>query len=210
MPSSLKDKNKLPLFLVAAANLAFFYATIKNDAVFSGEWSRLFSDISEAVPVGLGLVLVSALNSFISADMKSRLIFLRWRNPLPGSRAFSRLAPRDSRVDLRHIEDIYGELPSDPGEENRLWYKIYKSVENNESVIQAHKEFLLFRDYGVLSLFMWIFMSAYSYIKMNNINEWLIYSSIMMIQFIITMRAAQTNGNRLVTTVLAERSAQSS
>src|SRR5258708_4490553 len=52
-------------------------------------------------------------------------------------------------------------LPSDPAEHNRIWYRFYKSVEDNPAVTQVHRDFLLTRDYaGLAALFLVIFGPA--------------------------------------------------
>ena len=45
-------------------------------------------------------VLAAVANHLVSSELKARLVFLRWRNPYPGCRAFSYYVERDSRIDV--------------------------------------------------------------------------------------------------------------
>ena len=67
---------------------------------------------------------------YAATDAKARIVFLRWQNPLPGSCAFTRYAAADPRINLVGVlEQAHGPLPTDLGQQNALWYKLYKSAE---------------------------------------------------------------------------------
>jgi hypothetical protein len=89
------------------------------------------------ITIGLYL-LVLLLCSIFPASLKHSIVFLRWKNPLPGSRAFTEWCYRDERVSKEELVKRYGELPTDPGEQNRLWYKIYKEKQNETVVYSSH------------------------------------------------------------------------
>ena len=203
MATSLKDANRLPLFACMAANLAVYYTAVKTDTIFGGDWLSLAKEIIEAVPAGLGLVLVGILNAQIPADMKARLVFHRWRNPLPGSRAFTQYGKNDPRVDLSALEQQHGPLPNDEEAQNAFWFKLFKSIENHPSVLQAHREYLFTRDFTVLSLLMLVVLGVSAAIQMLSHQTTMIYTGLLFLQFILAGQAARNHGKRLVTTVLA-------
>lgn len=207
MENSLNSKNQLRLFAVILTNLAIFFAVVKNDAIISGDWLDLASDLGKALPAGLGLILISILNAQFSSEAKSRIVFLRWNNPLPGSEAFTRYSTSDYRIDMAPIESEYGPLPRDPRQQNALWYKLFKSIEADPSVMQAHREFLFSRDYTCLSLMLMIAFGVMGFFQIPSFKTWLIYFSVLIIQFIITGRASRNHGRSLVTTVLALKGA---
>src|SRR5262249_20213609 len=136
MENSLKDGNRLSLYLVMVANLAFFYMVVQTNAILSGHWFDLLRNAGAALPAGIGLILTGVLNAQLSAEMKSRIVFMRWRNPLPGCEAFSRYAKGDARIDLSAIERLCGLVPESPREQNALWYRLYKSVASDPSLVQ--------------------------------------------------------------------------
>jgi len=98
----------------------------------------------------------------VSADTKARLVFLRWHYALPGHRAFTKYAVRDPRIDLSSLEKLHdAPLPVDPVEQNRAWYRIYNTVENDHAVRQVHRDFLLLRDYtGLCAVFIAFYGAA--------------------------------------------------
>jgi hypothetical protein len=204
---SLKKANYPWLLLVLAYNLAILEVAIRSNALFADGWIALTRDWTNALPGALGVLFVGLLNSQLSADAKARLVFWRWSNPLPGSEAFTRWAPADSRVDLATLERTHGELPTDPVEQNRLWYKIYKSVDDDPSVVQAHREFLLYRDYACLALLAVPILGVVGLHLIPSTNTALPYLALLVGQCLLAIRAGRTNGRRLVTNVLALKGA---
>jgi hypothetical protein len=53
MEKSLKDGNKLSLYVVMLANLCLFYLVAQNPAIATGHWFDLLRNASTAVPAGL-------------------------------------------------------------------------------------------------------------------------------------------------------------
>jgi len=207
MADSLKDANKLPLLVVMIGNLAVFYVAIKTNTIFGGAWLDLARSLTEALPAGIGLILIGIVNAQLSAEAKARIVFFRWQNPLPGSCAFTRYAAADPRIDCGALEEAHGPLPTDPGEQNVLWYKLYKSVEEHPSVTQVHREFLFARDYTCLALMMAILLGAAGLVQIPSWGTALSYLGVLVVQLLLAGRAARNHGRRFVTTVLALKGA---
>jgi hypothetical protein len=53
-----------------------------------------------------------------------------------------------------------GAFPTDPNEQNALWYKLYKSVAADPSVVQVHRPFLLTRDYAGIAFMLLVVFGA--------------------------------------------------
>jgi hypothetical protein len=202
LTKSLKNQNTPRLFFVVAANVLVFTAI-----VFGVEWiqadSEVLSRISTMLPLGLALVFVGVVNAIIGPKAKARLVFWRWDHPLPGSEAFTRYAHEDHRVDLVELEKKYGPLPDDPSRQNNLWYKLYQTVQNEPSVIQAHKEFLFCRDYTALSLYMLAGFGAVGFIMLESNTISAGYFILLLLQYLLAISAARNHGRSLVTNVLA-------
>lgn len=207
MVKTLKDENKSTLFLLLAANLAAFYLFAETGQLLVGDWIALLNDWQKAIPSGIALVLTGILNAQLSADVKARLVFWRWKDPLPGCRAFTFHAPRDPRINLTAIEQEHGTLPLEPKKQNALWYRLYKSVETDRSVEQAHRDFLLSRDYASILVLVFFVLGVAGYLQFESLKTLLFYLSLVGVQFVLACRAAQNNGHRLVTTVLALKGA---
>jgi hypothetical protein len=203
---SLKSSNTLPLGAVIAGNVLAFHLVGQGGAILSGDFWAALKNTGALVPATVGLILVSVLNGQIDPITKARLVFWRWSDPLPGSEAFTRHAVRDPRVDTARLVASFGPLPTTPRDQNALWYKLYKTVGDDPSVSHAHKEFLLTRDYAVLSLLMLISLGGLALYQMP-LKTALFYLVGMAGQYLLVRRAARTHGHRFVTTVLALKGA---
>jgi hypothetical protein len=201
---SLKEQNRWQLWIIVAANSLFLYGVVQANAIKVDGLRAALTDVQNLVPVGVALVIVTVLNGLVSADMKARLVFLRWRHALPGHRAFSKYAMRDSRIDVAAVERLHGgPLPTDPAEQNRAWYRIYKAVEGDHAVRQVHRDFLLLRDYAGLSAVFIVFYGAAGLYAIPSFKIGLIYLLLLIVQYLIARQAASNYGIRMVTTVLA-------
>ncbi len=93
------------------------------------------------------------LEGIISSNLKAKLLFFRINNPLPGFRAFSVIAEDDPRIDSKALKKLYPKgIPKTPDQENAEWYKLYRKHSTSQTVLEAHKAFLLTRDLASLTL----------------------------------------------------------
>ena len=205
---SLKDDNKSRLFGLIAANIVIFYGAIQSEWIRAGDWIILGQQLGEIVPAGLGLALVGIINAQLSPETKSRIVFMRWTNSLPGCEAFSRYADTDPRIDIESLRKKYGPLPVAPQKQNALWYKLYKSVEAEPAVLQAHREFLFSRDYAGLALMMLVVLGTAGLLQTPSMTTGSLYMALLLAQFLLAGRAARNHGRRFVTTVLAIKTAE--
>jgi hypothetical protein len=164
----------------------------------------VFTGAENLLPVGVALIVATVLNGLLSADAKPRVVFLRWHHALPGHRAFSEHAVRDPRIDVAALEKIHGgPLPTDPVEQNRTWYWMYKSVENNPAVRQSHRDYLFMRDYAGLGAVFIVLYGAVGMFTIPSMRVGLMYLAVLVAQFVLVRQAACNYGTRFVTTVLA-------
>ncbi len=206
---SLKDQNRWQLWLTIAANFAVFYAVAQSDTLAILGLKGLLADAANLLPVGLALIVTSIANGLLSANMKARLVFLRWHHALPGHRAFSKHAPADPRVDLGRLEMALGKkLPTIPDDENRVWYQLYKEVEAEPAIVHTHREFLFTRDYATFAFLFLVGFGTAAIIMVYSLKVSLIYTAVLLLQFLIVRHTAAIYGVRLVTTVLAHKAAK--
>ena len=90
-------------------------------------------------------------------------------------------------------------------EQNRAWYRIYKTMENDTAVRQVHRDFLLLRDYTSLCAVFFVLYGAAGFFVIPSMKVGLIYLLVLAAQFVFVRQAASNYGTRLVTTVLARR-----
>lgn len=205
----MKEQNAKWLWAFVALNCLGF-ALVLNPGADAGwldhTWQRLISK------GGIGAALIPlatmVLTDLIPPLWKARLIFLRWRQPLPGSRAFSHLAERDPRVDLARVRaSAGGSLPRAPEKQNALWYRLYKRHAEQPGVVEAHRAFLLNRDLTALGLLNILGFGGSSWIFGAGAQAISVYLLILAMLLVATMFAARNCGVRFVLNVLAEESA---
>jgi hypothetical protein len=205
---SLKDQNHWQLWLVIAANAVLLYAIIQADAFAITGLKAALTGAPNLIPVGFAVIITTIANGLLSAEMKTRLVFLRWSHALPGHRAFSRYAASDPRIDIAKLKKALGnKLPDDPVEQNRTWYRLYKADENHPAVLQVHRDYLLTRDYAGFAA---LFLVAFGAVALLIVQSWkvaLTYCLLLVVQFVWARHAAATYGARFVTTVLAQKAA---
>ncbi len=206
----LKEGNRIYVGLIVIVNSLQLYAVAQESTISIAGMKALLTESTNLLPVGFALIVTTVANGLLSAETKARLVFLRWKNALPGHRAFSKYAASDPRVDIAKLKRLCGnKLPEDPAEQNRTWYRLYKTVESNPSVLQVQRDFLLMRDYaGLAALFVVVF-GAMAVIEVPSWRVCLTYCFFLVAQFVLVRQAASTYGARFVTTVLAEKAAAS-
>ena len=142
------------------------------------------------------------MTSILSPDMKAALVFWRTKHHLPGYSAFSRHLREDSRIDGEAIAARRGPLPSDPDEQQRLWYKIYRDHRNDEAVLDANRRFLTFRDLAVVSLLVAVVAPiALTFFDLGFARGPV--AAVFCLQYLGASVVARVAGVRLVRTVLA-------
>lgn len=202
---SLKERYRNRLIAIIAANILVFaaFASLIVDLDGLQLVAKKGNDLWKALgSAALAGAAVSILNGLTPASMKFRLVFWRWTNPLPGSRAVEHLK-RDPRIDRLAFERQFGSLPADPAAQNAAWYRIFRTVQGDPAVSQTHEDFLFARDYAALSaLFILVFGCVALYAIPAGESRW-IYLGCLAMQYVLVTCAARNYGTRLVTTTVA-------
>ena len=208
MAKSLKEQNRLQIWLFILINSIVLYGITQTDAVKFADLCSIFTDVGKLVPVALAIGIATVLNGLLDPNtVKARLVFLRWRDPLPGHRAFSRYMNTDPRIDPARVENLVGSpLPTAAAQQNRVWYRLYQSVENDPAVLQVHRDFLLTRDFTAISVLFLILYGIAGILAAPSRNVAIIYLGILFLEYLVVRQAASRYGIRMVTTVLARAS----
>lgn len=141
---------------------------------------------------------------------RDRLIHWRWKNPLPGSQAFSKIGPADPRVNMAAINAAYGPLPTDQSDQGRLFYKIYSTYSNAVGVLDAHKSYLAARDIAMINLILVVLLPGFALWATGDGIRTIGYTGVLFICYFLAASAARVYGGRLVENVLATASADQS
>jgi hypothetical protein len=201
--------NNKSLWLVVAFHACLFYAVVKSSSIFAIGWKGLFAASESLLPTGAAFVFVVVVNGLLSADMKARIVFLRWNSALPGHRAFSRHMHSDPRISPEHLSATLGKrLPKTPADENRAWYAMYREIRDLPEVLQAHRDFLFMRDFCAISFLMLVAFGLLSATLAPRTIA-IYYALFLFLQFVVVGHVARTYGIRFVCTVLAIHSVNS-
>ncbi len=206
--TNLKKANAHYLWLFIGVNLAAFLG-VYISAELSGSaiehfWQKVSAkDGLIALCVPLATIV---LNGLLGDTAKARLVFWRWRCPLPGCRAFSRHMHNDPRIDCDALTAKHGKLPRAAKEQNALWYQMYRAHADKLTVLHAHRMYLLTRDMAGLSA---IFAVAFLAGALFSPASWKTvagYGGFLVLQYVALAMAARNYGVRFVTNVLTEES----
>ncbi len=163
--------------------------------------------MSGAVSLILSAVLLM-LTNLLGHNIKHKLVFTRISNEMPGSRCHT-LCKKDPRIDMGVVDtrwpDVFSEETSD-SDRNSRWYRhIYKGVKDAPEVLQAHRNFLLYRDVFsgligvglvVLGWSLWGPEDLFGAIKTS------VYV-VLGVFALVSMIAARSAGNRFVVNAVA-------
>ena len=199
----LKDQNRLPIMGMLALNLVAFILVVKTGQLLTPDVGGFAKRWLDFLPAGVGIAFAAVVNGLLSSENKACLVFWRWSNPLPGSRAFSTYVRRDSRIDTAALRRIIDRWPTAPHDQNTLWYRLYRSVENEPAVLDAHRHFLLTRDCTAIAFLMLIAAGPLGFWLIASLATAGTYIALLLLQYLFARQAAYNYGVRLVTTVLA-------
>lgn len=189
----------------------YVYYFIKVEVQFSLSDGVFYENlIKSGVIIPASTLVIFILNGLLTSNLKAILVFWRVTDVYPGCRVFSRLINKDSRIDRLALSQVYGDLPTEPDLQNKLWYKIYKKYEFDPMVFQSHRNFLLSRDLTSLGFLFFIIYSIASVISMfvhnASLKSLLFYVGYLALQYIILAHVSRIYGNRFVCNVLAKAS----
>ena len=205
--TKLKKQNRKTLVGFILINVILFSLLSNNFFIDKTEIINLISNPLD--PMLLAVILLFGLSiileGIMSSNLKAIIVFNRIEYPLPGCRVFTEIAPRDRRINMQKLTEMYNnELPFEPAAQNSEWFRIYKLYENVELIEESHKSFLLTRDLLALSIILFI-LSTILHLFVGTSIQNLIYSSIIYITLIIISKISANNyANRFAANVLVE------
>ncbi|MCQ8223577.1 hypothetical protein NQH47_20315 [Burkholderia pseudomallei] len=198
---TLKAANIKWLVMLAVLDAAVVFLFIAPELVDASMLAILRASVSPLLPV-----VVLLLTGPLSHEAKARLVYWRFANPLPGSQAFTKHAKADARIDMKALEKNVGALPTEPGEQNAKWYKLYRQVSGDTAVAHAHKLYLMYRDMAAMSLLLVpLVPAALWYAGAPPASRW-IAGGLFAVQYVVCAISARHSGTRFVCNVLAVHS----
>lgn len=201
---TLKEQNQPRLWAVIAANAVLYAWILKQDVFAMPSLSALAENYQTFVPAGMMFLITVALNRVLSPVAKARLVFWRWKEVLPGHRAFTHHAHDDPRVDVAVLESRLGAFPKTGAEQNRKWFGLYSKLESLPKVEHVNREYLLLRDWSGLAALAFVVLGVAAWLCARSRDVATAYIVLLLAQYLLIRMAAKNAGERLVTTVLSE------
>lgn len=210
---SLKEQNA---WLIRAAMIGqlvtFIWVTTEPTKLLSADWAVLADQLEVFAAPGtaaLGLIVIASLLllGFIPPIWRDRLMHWRWTDPLPGSRAFSKIGPTSGNVDMHKLRSEYGVLPRTGHKQNKLFYRIYRNHREEFGVLDAHKRYLAARDIGTITILLSITLPWLAFWATEDWFKSAIYGACLLMIYIFCVVAAKNYSLRMVQNVLAAASA---
>jgi hypothetical protein len=208
-PKQLKEQNRGALLAAILANAAIFYLVANAQPISAEGLSGIISHWTSLIPATVAPFFVGLLNEVVDSNTKARLVFWVWKNPLPGSRAFTVYAKKDQRIDLQHLKSRLGKLPVAAKEQNSLWYKLSLNHAADPRVEHAHQGFLFARDYTAICALALLGFGGASLFFVRPLSLAGAYIVCLVAQFLVVRFSALHQGERFVCTVLALESHRS-
>ena len=208
MPPKYLKKANIPMLVVFLIwNVAIFL--VASNGGMATFWTGVRAHIAElkardSLFVFLSPLILAIASGLLPSSWKDTLVFWRIKDTLPGCRAFSELVKRDPRIDELFIAKQFPTGHGSPREQNTVWYKWYKEVQNQETVRESHKQFLLNRDLTGIAYLFSVFGSWALFLFGSSASNVITYTVITVLQFLIFSLIARNHGNRFVCNVIVE------
>lgn len=205
MKKRIKDTIQKHLWIFLSANiviyiviysLGYFKITATDNvmAIFMDPKSFLFI---------LSPIITLVLNGLFPNCVKEFLVFWRFRDRLPGFRAFSKHIYNDQRINVESLKTLYGKFPRSSDKQNQLWYSMYIKVKDETMIWGSHRDFLLTRDLTLISFMLLCTLGAISFFTLESLKIMLLYLLFLILQFCIISISARNYGNKFVRNVLS-------
>lgn len=203
---SLKSLNLKWLVLLAVADVIAVSPFVAPEIVSGASLTQ--AGIGRVLTTTVLPVVVLLMVNVLPSDLKAMLVYWKPRGVLPGAEAFTKYGPADPRIDMAALKKNIGQLPTAQAQQNSEWYQLYKKVQNDPAVTEAHKLFLMYRDMAVLSLSLVVLVPlALHLVDVAQSATWLV-AGLFSAQYLLSALSARWSGIRFVCNVLAIHSAK--
>ncbi|WP_062782612.1 hypothetical protein [Novosphingobium capsulatum] len=165
--------------------------------------NQIQSFVQHASLAGLAGLGVLLLQEIVPRPIKEMLVFWRWRDRVPGCRAFSVIAPADQRIDPVDLQILLPRQSLTASEENALWYRWFKSVESDPGIADNHRRFLILRECTVVLLMLFLATPLLLFLKTTPQLSLPTFMGGLFLCYVVVAFAAQNASKRLVGNVIA-------
>lgn len=203
--SSFKAENGKALWFLVSADIFVIYLVLTGFAFTQASLTELAqsADVRRILLATAGPIIAVFLNDLLPSNAKASIVFWRFKDALPGHRAFSEYAEADPRINMAVLKKKIGEFPQSPRDQNTCWYRLLQAHQSNVIVGDAHKRFLLFRDSSSLTLLILVIVGIATALPGVRLALQSMLIGGLAAQFLWLSLSARNTGIRLVQSVLA-------
>lgn len=154
---------------------------------------------------GVAGLVILVFQDLAPPSVKSAIVFWRTRDILPGHRAFTQLAPKDPRINAVELAALLPTELMTGGQQNALWYRWFKEIENDPSITDAHRRYLALRDCTVLLALLTALSPILGFVEVQTWPGALKLAGVCGVAYLVVMIAARNAAGRFVCNVVACR-----
>jgi hypothetical protein len=202
---SLKAENSKAIWLLVSTDIVVIVLVLTGFAFTQASVTELAQSafVRGMLLAATGPLIAVFLNDLLSSNVKASIVFWRFKNALPGHRAFSEHADADPRIDIAVLKKKIGEFPQSSRDQNTCWYRLFQKHQSNVIVSDSHKRFLLFRDSTSLTLLILVIFGIAAAVSGIPLGVQATVVGGLALQFLWLAISARNTGIRLVQNVLA-------
>ena len=209
----IKSENRkwlISYFLLHVVIFALFSSHINFSLVEADQLILKLKNPHGFIPL-TAAILIIVMEGIFKNTIKEFFVFWKFKNRLPGHRAFSHIGPSDPRIDMERVKQLFPHgFPVDPKKQNNEWFRLYRQYQDELQVFQSHKAFLLTRDLTSLTV-VFIPLSILGHFLLGSEPQMLVYHLLILVMlFMVISLSAKHYGERFVANVLAEASIRQS
>ena len=196
--SSLKAENGKAIWLLVSADIVVIVLVLTGFVFTQASLTKLAQSalVRGILLAAAGPLIAVFLNDLLPSNAKASIVFWRFKDALPGHRAFSEHVEADPRIDMVALKKKIGEFPQSPRDQNTRWYQLFQKYQSNVIVSDAHKRFLLFRDSSSLTLLILVIAGIAAVLSGVPLGLQAILAGGLAIQFLWLALSARNTGIR--------------
>lgn len=218
MEKNIKDYREKELKTFVLGNILLFLVitgVINDIASLIGEdnlWKAIAELFESSILSSIVYIFVFVFDSIVQGKLKDRII---WPiKGLPGNRIFLDIAQKDKDERITKemaqnvYKDIYEEIKATKDKkkvakmQNGSWYRIYQKYENQAQVYISQRDYLLFRDMTIMTLWIGVIHFLLSWFLKRSVPIELI--KMLVAEFLLLWIAARVKGERFTYNVIAK------
>ena len=158
------------------------------------------------IVIPLITIIALVIMNIVPSRFKEFLIFWKTKYALPSFRWQSKLAYKDSKINIEILNKKYGKNLSAQNQHD-VWYSAYQKCKNEENILESQKDYLFARDLCITTLLIIpiiiiIYLLGKIYLNLN-ISFLFINAIVLIFTYLLLVWVARNGANRFVCNVLS-------